>query len=127
MFSEHPSRFIDNSSVGIHAVAADGTIVFANQHELEVLGYTEEEYVGRNASEFQMDEDVLADMLERLGRFENLKNYPARVRGKHETKYILYNSSVYHEGDEFIHTRCYAVDIEKHAYDVFKEFSPYFK
>ena len=122
MFTENNSDFLMNSSVGIHCVAADGTILYANQHELEVLGYEKDEYIGHKASEFQMDQDVLDDMLKKLCNFEKLKNYPARVQGKNGIKYLLYNSSVYQKEGEFVHTRCYAIDVNKEAYEVFKAF-----
>jgi len=125
MLSEETNNFLMNSSVGIHAVSAKGIIVYANQYELDMLGYTEEEYVGQPTSKFQLDEIVLNDMMNRLGNFETLKNYPARVQGKNEIKYILYNSSVYHLDDRFIHTRCYGIDLDKKTFLAFKKSSPY--
>jgi len=119
MFTESPVEFIHNSSIGIHAVSAEGIILYANKCELEVLGYTEEEYVGHHVSEFQVDEHCLSDMLTRLGNLENLNNYPARVQGKGSIKYIIYNSSVYEENGEFKHTRCYGTEVDKIIYDVF--------
>ena len=119
MFIESPTEFIDNSSIGIHAVSPEGIILYANMCELEVLGYTRPEYVGHHVSEFQMDDACLSDMMNRLGNFEILKNYPARVQGKSSIKYIIYNSSVYEEEGEFKHTRCYGTEVEKVIYDVF--------
>ena len=58
-------------------------------------------------------------MMERLSHFDNLKNYPSRVKGKHGLKYIIYNSSVYVENGEFIHTRCFGTEVEQNIYDVF--------
>ncbi len=119
MFSESPEDFINKSSIGIHAVSPEGEIVYANVCELEVLGYSKDEYVGHHVSEFQLDEHCLADMFERLGRLENLKNFPAKVQAKNEIKYIIYNSSVYEEDGEFKHTRCYGTEVDKNIYDVF--------
>ncbi|AOW76126.1 diguanylate cyclase [Colwellia sp. PAMC 20917] len=119
MFTENPEDFIYNSSIGIHAVSPEGIIVYANECELEVLGYTKNEYIGHHISEFQIDESCLADMMTRLSHFDILKNYPARVQGKDEIKYIIYNSSVYEEDGEFKHTRCYGTEVEKVIYDVF--------
>ena len=95
MFTENPEDFIYNSSIGVHAVSPEGIILYANECELEVLGYTKEEYVGHHVSEYQIDSNCLSDMMERLSRFDVLKNYPARVQGKVDIKYIIYNSSVY--------------------------------
>ena len=122
MFTESPDEFINNSSIGIHAVSPEGIIIYANICELEVLGYEKSQYVGHHVSEFQMDEVCLSDMMLRLGRFEKLKNYPARVQGKDNIKYIIYNSSVYEEGGEFKHTRCYGTEVAKMIYDVYYEF-----
>jgi PAS domain S-box-containing protein len=119
MFTETPEEFIDNSSIGIHAVSPEGIIIYANKCELEVLGYSKDEYVGHYVSEFQMDKECISDMMVRLSRFENLKNYPARVQGKNGIKYIIYNSSVYEEDGVFKHTRCYGTEVEKFIYDVF--------
>jgi len=119
MFTERPEDFIYNSSIGIHVVTAEGMILYANECELEVLGYEKSEYVGHHVSEFQIDKDRLSDMVLRLSRFEKLKNYPARVQGKNEIKYIIYNSSVYEQNGEFKHTRCYGTEVEESIYDVF--------
>ncbi len=119
MFTESPEEFIDNSTIGIHAVSPEGIILYANMCELEVLGYTRSQYVGHHVSEFQMDEDCLSDMMKRLGRLDKLKNYPSRVQGKDAIKYVIYNSSVYEEDGVFKHTRCYGTEVEKVIYDVF--------
>ena len=119
MFTENPVEFINNSSIGIHAVSPEGIVLYANMCELDVLGYSEEQYVGHHVSEFQMDEHCLSDMMKRLGNFENLKNYPSRVKGINGVKYIIYNSSVYEEDGVFKHTRCYGTEVEEFIYDVF--------
>ena len=119
MFIEHPREFINNSSIGIHAVSAEGIVVYANPYELEALGYDKDEYVGHHVSEFQLDKERLADMMERLGRFEELKNYPAEVQAKGCIKYIVYNSSVFEKDGKFIHTRCYGTEVDKSIYDVY--------
>ncbi|MEH6345389.1 MAG: PAS domain-containing protein [Bermanella sp.] len=119
MIKEDSIDFINNSSIGIHTVSAEGIIEYANQFELNSLGYAEDEYVGHHVSKFQMDKSALKEMMQRLGDFEILKNYPAKVQAKDEIKYILYNSSVYVKDGEFIHTRCYGVEIASQVYDIF--------
>jgi PAS domain S-box-containing protein len=58
------SDFIENASVGLHWVGADGIILWANQAELDLLGYTREEYIGRHIAEFHADEEVIKDILD---------------------------------------------------------------
>jgi PAS domain S-box-containing protein len=53
------SDFIENASIGLHWVGADGTILWANQAELDLLGYTREEYVGCHIAEFHADGEVI--------------------------------------------------------------------
>ena len=124
---ENSDDLLMNSSIGIHFVSSEGVVLYANQHELDLLGYDREEYVGHHVSEFQLDGDGLDDLMSRLVANEPLKNYPARVRGKLGTKYMLYNSNVYREDGRFVHTRCFSTDIDVEVYDVMKATSKYFR
>jgi PAS domain S-box-containing protein len=104
--------FIENAPIGLHRVGADGTILWANQAELDLLGYTREEYIGRHIAEFHADEHVINDILNRLTRNEALHSYEARMRCKDGSiRYVLISSNVRREGGEFIHTRCFTRDI----------------
>ena len=40
--------FFENAAIGLHWVGPDGTILRVNQAELDMLGFTREEYVGHN-------------------------------------------------------------------------------
>jgi PAS domain-containing protein len=40
--------FLENAAVAMHWVGEDGTILWANRAELELLGYTAEDNIGRN-------------------------------------------------------------------------------
>ena len=55
--------FVENATVGLHWVGPDGIILWANQAELELLGYTREEYIGRHIAEFHVDRPVIDDIL----------------------------------------------------------------
>lgn len=120
MLIENAGDFIQNSNIGIHTVSPDGIIKYANEHELKVLGYTEDEYVGHHVSEFQFDKSCLEQMMMKLAKFEPFTNFPAMVYGKHKIKYILYNSSVYGQNGEFIHTRCFGNEISESVYQACK-------
>ncbi len=116
VITENPIDFIKNSNIGIHTVSPEGIINYANQHELNILGYTEEEYVGHHVSEFQFDKSCLDLMMNKLAKLEAFTNFPAMVYGKKKIKYILYNSSVYEADGEFIHTRCFGNEISENVY-----------
>lgn len=109
---EELSEFFENATVGLHWVGPDGTILRVNRAELELLGYSREEYLGRHIAEFHADEDVIRDILDRLSAGERLTEYPARLRCKDGSiKHVLIDSSVRWKDDNFIHTRCFTRDI----------------
>jgi PAS domain S-box-containing protein len=104
--------FIENASMGLHWVGADGTILWANQAELDLLGYNRAEYIGRNITEFHADSEVINDILCRLTNKETLQDYEARLRCKDgSVRYVLINSNVMWDEDKFVHTRCFTRDI----------------
>jgi len=103
---------LDNAAEGIHWVGPGGVILWANQAELEMLGYTAEEYIGRNIAEFHLDRDVINDMLARLLMGETLRESEARMRRKDgSVRHVLVNSNAYCENGEFVHSRCFTRDI----------------
>src|SRR5262249_9521348 len=87
--------FFDNATIGFHWVGPDGTILRANQAELDLLGYEREEYVGRNITLFHADQAAIADILTRLRAGERLREHPARLRCKNrQVRDGLIDSSV---------------------------------
>jgi PAS domain S-box-containing protein len=104
--------FFDNASIGLHWVAADGTILRANQAELDMLGYERDEYVGRNIVDFHYDREVIEDILERLREGEVLRDFEARLRCKDGSlRTVRIDSSAYFEDGEFVHSRGFTRDI----------------
>jgi len=104
--------FFEHATVALHWVGPDGTILWANRAELELLGYTHDEYVGRHIAKFHDDPEVIADILARLARGEALHDYEARLRCKDGSiRYVLISSNVHWEDGRFIHTRCFTRDI----------------
>lgn len=111
--SEHQLRdLFDNAIVGLHWIGANGTILRVNQAELDLLGYTREEYVGRHIAEFHVDKPVIEDMLIRLARGETLRDHLARMRRKDGSiREMLIDSNVLFENGVFVHTRSFTRDV----------------
>ena len=106
--------FVETATVALHWVGSDGIILWANQAELDLLGYSREEYIGRHIAEFHADEVVIADIAARLTRCETLKEYEARLRCKDGSiRHVIINSSGLFEEGKFVHTRCFTRDITK--------------
>jgi PAS domain S-box-containing protein len=104
--------FFENATIGLHWVGPDGTITRVNQAELDLLGYTREEYVGHHIAEFHADQEVSEEILRRLKAGEVLHDYEARMRCKDDSiKHVRINSSGYWENGQFVHSRCFTLDI----------------
>ena len=104
--------FVENAPAGIRWMAQDGTILRANQVELDMLGYRSEEYVGKNIAAFHIDPEVAADTLRRLRARESLRNVETRLRRRDGSIcYGLVSASVRWEGREFVHACCFTRDI----------------
>src|SRR3989442_12913668 len=70
----------ENAPVGLRWTAADGTILGANQTELDTLGYQRDEYMGRNIAQFYVDPQAAAEVLQRLWTSETYLKYQTRMR-----------------------------------------------
>lgn len=104
--------FFENSAVGLHIVSGDGIIRRANRAELDLLGYSAEEYIGRPITDFHADSPVIADILDRLSCGGSLDRYPARLRAKDGSiRHVLITSNSRFEDGEFLNTRCFTVDV----------------
>ncbi|HXD22174.1 MAG TPA: PAS domain S-box protein, partial [Gemmatimonadaceae bacterium] len=104
--------FLENALDAMHWVGPDGTILWANGAELEMLGYTRDEYFGQPITAFHCDAQVIQDILGRLGRNEKIRDYPARLRRKDGSiREVLITSSVLWRDGEFVHTRCITRDV----------------
>ncbi|NJK47131.1 PAS domain S-box protein [Candidatus Gracilibacteria bacterium] len=106
--------FIENAVVPLHWVAEDSTIIWANQAELDLLGYTKEEYIGQPIAKFHVDSEILSDILQRLATHQPVKGYEARLRCKDGSiRHALIDSNTFWKDGKFIHTRCFTRDISE--------------
>jgi PAS domain S-box-containing protein len=104
--------FLESAAEGLHCVGPDGTILWANRAELEMFGYSKEEYVGRNIVDFHVDRQTIDEMLARLARNETLRQFEARVLCKDgSVKHVLVNSNALFREGRFVHTRCFTRDV----------------
>ncbi|HEX4159871.1 MAG TPA: PAS domain S-box protein [Rhizomicrobium sp.] len=106
------SDFFENASVALHWLGPDGIILRANRRELEMLGYERDEYLGRHISEFHVDQETIADILNRLAAGEVIRDYPSQLRCKDgAVRDVVIDSSVLWENGRFVHTRCFMTDV----------------
>jgi len=104
--------FLENAVEGVQRVGAGQKILWANKALLHLLGYSPEEYVGHQFSEFHLDENVFAEYWRRLMRGEDIYDCPAELRCKDGSiKQVQIYSNGLWENGEFIHTRCFVRDV----------------
>ena len=104
--------FMEQTAVGLHWVAPDGRILWANQAELDLLGYAREEYLGHHLSEFHASQQTLDDFLGRLARHESLQDYEVQLRHKDGSlRDVLISCHARWRDGAFAHTRCFTRDI----------------
>jgi PAS domain S-box-containing protein len=120
---ENWENYADKCSVCLHAVDEQGTILWANDTELQAMGYKPEEYIGRFIGDFHVDEPVLNDILGKLLRDETVNAYPARLRAKDGSiKYVMINSNVYRQkAGQFEHSRCFTTEIGEKAWKALQQ------
>jgi len=111
--------FVENAAEGLHRVAGDGIILWANRAELQMLGYAWEEYVGRHIADFHVDAPVIAHILNTLASGGTLYDQPARLRCKDGSiKHVVIHSNGYFEDGQLRYTRCFTRDAtERHQRD----------
>ena len=111
--------FVENAAEGLHRVGPDGTILWANKAELQMLGYRWEEYVGSHIADFHLDADVIDHILTTLLAGGTLIDQPARLRCKDgSVKHVLIHSNGSFEGGVLRYTRCFTRDAtERHQRD----------
>lgn len=105
--------FFQNAPIAMHWLNGDGTVLWANQTELNVLGYTAEEYIGQPIMKFCPDEEELVlEIFKQLGSGNAIADVPVRFRTKDgKLVHLLIDSNVaYNPDGSFGHTRCFIRD-----------------
>lgn len=109
--------FFQNAPIALHWLSGNGHVLWANQTELDVLGYTAEEYIGQPIMKFCPDEEELVlEIFKTLGSGNNIKDVPVRFRTKAgKIVPLLIDSNVAYTTDDkgekaFGHTRCFIRD-----------------
>jgi PAS domain S-box-containing protein len=105
-------EFAENANVPLHCVNQEGTIVWANHAELNLLGYTNEEYIGQPIARFHANQATINDIFNQLTQGNALTDYRAQLITKNGSiKDVSIYSSAFQENGKLIHTRCFTIDL----------------
>jgi PAS domain S-box-containing protein len=106
------SDFMENALIGMHWVDREGIIVWANQAELEMLGYDHQEYLGQPLVNFHIDKETIEDILQRLLNNEPIKGREAQMWHKGGAIcHVSIDANAFFKDGRFIHARCFTRDI----------------
>ncbi|HUR61995.1 MAG TPA: ATP-binding protein [Candidatus Thermoplasmatota archaeon] len=105
--------FVTEGPEALHQFDANGTILWANQAELDLLGYTHDEFVGHRIHEFHEDQDLMEAFLFRLASGATVRNMKSRMRARDGTwKDVLIHSNVLVDPEgRFVRSRCFVRDV----------------
>jgi orotate phosphoribosyltransferase len=107
---------VENAAEGLHRIGADGTILWANKAELQMLGYRWEDYVGHHIAAFHVDAAVAGDMLARLAAGATVLDVPARLRCKDGSiRHVVIRSNACFEDGSLRYARCFTRDATDHV------------
>jgi PAS domain S-box-containing protein len=102
----------EKAPVGLLQVDAEGIIQWANVAELELLGYSRQDYVGKKAADFYADQSEGRSVLARIARGETLRDYQTNLRARDGSlRNVLISSSADIEESQFIRARLFTQDI----------------
>jgi PAS domain S-box-containing protein len=104
--------FLREASVGLIWVAGDGRILWANQTALDLVGYSEADYVGRPFSRFLVAPESTFDLVGRISRGERILAHEAEIRTRDGTpRRVLLDGSGLHRQGRLVHQRLFIRDI----------------
>lgn len=105
-------ELLDHAAVGLSFIDPEGRVLWANQTELNFMGFDEGEYVGRHLAESLVDPEVASDLLGRMARREPVSSYEARMRARDGSiKQVLIDGSGFFRDGMFVHSRLSIRDI----------------
>jgi PAS domain S-box-containing protein len=108
-------EFFQTAAIGLHWFSPEGRIRWANHSVLQLLGYTEADYVGLHLKDIHADAAGVDDMLDRLRTAEALRNHETTLRCKDgAVRHVLIDAYPLRENGKLVHTRCFLRDITEH-------------
>ncbi len=111
--SEHQlSNFFSQAPIGLILLSAGGTILRANQAQLDLLGCAAEEYLGHSFLEFGVEPAQGCHLLERLAKKETVRNFPMTLRRKAgQLQHVLVDAASFWSGNQFQYSSMFLRDI----------------
>ncbi|HZO13374.1 MAG TPA: MEDS domain-containing protein, partial [Polyangiaceae bacterium] len=112
---EELADFLENALEGLHELGADGTVRWANRALLTLLGWREDEYVGRHMAFFYADRHEFDEFWRKVLSGQRVYDEPAQLRCRDGTKkhVRIHAMGVWNDG-AFERARCFVRDVTEH-------------
>ena len=93
-------EFLERASISLAWVSADGRILWANQAQLDMVGWSEPEYVGRPLAEFLVEPEAAAQILDLVARGKTVPSYKTQLRTRDGSirQVLIDGSGLFREG-----------------------------
>lgn len=106
------SDALEKATLPIHWIDDNGIILWANAAELDLMGYSKEEYIGSSILDYYGDKNRILDILVSLKSSETVKDYPADLKCKDGSiKHVLISANGVIKDGQFIHSCCFTRDV----------------
>lgn len=108
----------EDAAVGIQWLDVDGHVLWANDAERELLGYSRAELVGRHVGDFHVDRDSAMSLLSHVGWGRALRNMRARLRRSDgQIRHVLMSCGAHWRQGELAGAHCFTQDVTDSARD----------
>ena len=108
----HLSMFFNQAPIGLGWLGADGTILRANQAQMDLVGYSAAEYLGHSFLEFCGEPAQGQELLRLLAARETVRNFPMIRRCKDGTiRHVLVDANSFWSGEKFQYYSVFLRDI----------------
>ncbi|HLY73263.1 MAG TPA: response regulator, partial [Planctomycetota bacterium] len=108
------AEFCERVPVALHCLGPDGVVRWVNRAELDLLGYSRDELVGRPVARIHADPASIREVLERLERREAVRHCPVRLLRKDgRTLDALLDADPHWSGGRLEYARCVTRPVEE--------------
>ena len=106
------SIFFNQAPIGVVWLSASGTILRANLAQLDLLGYSPENYLGKSFLEFCVEPAEGHELLKRLAAKETINNFPMARRCQNgQTRHVLVDAVAFWREGQFQYGSVFLRDI----------------
>jgi PAS domain S-box-containing protein len=106
--------FLENAVIGMHWLAPDGIVLWANRALLDLLGYQPQQYVGHDLREFVEDPAVVDQILSRLAALQPLRACELRLRCADDSlRWVRLDANPWLHDGRLLHARCFIFDVSE--------------